>query len=299
MSRSRSYAQLLRRPLRALGFDLVRTATRHRSPPPVTSVLSDVVLSGSTNHLLAFTAPVEVLTWDNGFSLHPEGWNPYRETAVALLQDPRHEYDQSALKRYYHCFQPLSAAEYLCPELADVNNLLSETPADAYVTPWSTLSPEQARTRRHAQNRSEERQWNSRISNADRLSADDGTNRMGPVTDRKGRIEFARLSQLTRSISKHGYRRERGVDIKVTALMHQDTVRLVIRGGYHRAAVVAATGESTVAVILSPCCLIDTDLLCHGPAARSGLWDRKSIVCYLDYLFSQTGRERAQLLGIL
>ncbi len=303
----RLLADILKKLLHDLGFRLVRIP---KNQSEISNSLADVVLSQRIMSETAFNAPMYSLTWDNGFSLHPEGWNPYKETAAALLANPELDYEDSVLKKFYDQFQPRNAAEYLCPDLPDTE-VLAKFPGAAFIAPWSLISMEEALIKRHVQNRKEEQVWlmcskswkaglwGSTVENDSPLCEQDGVNKMGPVSKRKGKIEFARLATLIRSLSEKGYQRNRVNDIIVVPLKHQGCIRFVVRKGLHRSAVLAALGHQDVPVIFSPCTLVDLELLYSSPAVRHGYWTKKNVKQYLDFLFFETGTIRARKLGLV
>ena len=131
--------QFLRDLMNHVGFELIRIPSGISSDSRQADNLSESLLSGTTVGMHPFLVPVELVTWDNGFSLHPQGWNPYAMTASALLASFSCTYETSPLARFYASFQPSTAADYLCPGLKGLGPL-SALPADSYILPWSLES---------------------------------------------------------------------------------------------------------------------------------------------------------------
>ena len=281
----------LRRFLRRRGLDIVRISAAPGQAPPLVEHLVDQLLARGEAELAAYPVPVEQLTWDNGFSLHPDGWNPFLQSAREYLSGRQTQYAGSALERFYRLYAPETAAAYLCPELP-AGGPLSALQAAAYIHPWSLRSPAQRLKERRRQNRAEERQ----LGPGNRAS---GLNRMGPVSPEKGRIEFTRLTRLADSIGRRGYDRTLVRDVEVAALRRDGQMRYVIVSGYHRAAVLAALGWTQIPVLLKPRQILDETLLQNAPALRSGYWNGAELAAYLDYLFSENGTGRASELGVL
>ncbi|WP_018526612.1 hypothetical protein [Alkalispirochaeta alkalica] len=275
-------------------FRTIRDGLRPPPPPPVASSLAEAILSGPENHRKALQVTPGELTWDNGFSLHPQGWNPYRKTAEEIISGCRH-YRDSSLARFYTSFCPSSAAEYLGLNRGDL--LLSLPPA-ASLPPWSLLAPHEAMQRRIEQNRKEEREHPGCAPSSGESPELLGLNRFGPVSGTKGSFEFSRIQRLVSSIQSEGYCRDRGKDIKVIALTWKSEIRYVVQGGLHRSAVLAALGVQEIPVILKISGLIDLSLLQTSPAVKSGYWPPDLVEEYLAFLFTETGWNRASRLGL-
>ena len=114
----------------------------------------------------------------------------------------------------------------------------------------------------------------------------------------KGRLEFRRLATLADSIKAKGYQRTRVMDVEAVALRHRGELRYILASGFHRAAVLAALGYTSIPVLLKPRVVIDHDLILAGPAVRKGYWQAGEVPVYLDYLFTETGLTRARALGL-
>jgi hypothetical protein len=281
--------QFIRDLLDRMGLQVIRTPSGILSGSHQAENLSESLLSGTTIGMQAFPVSVHLLTWDNGFSLHPQGWNPYAMTASALLASPSCPYEASPLARFYAVFQPTTAADYLCPELKGLGPL-SVFPADSYILPWNLESPELRRCERLRQNRAEETRAPGGIH---------GINKMGPVSPWKGAFEFDRLRKLVLSITEKGYRHSMTKHIEVAILRYEGELRFVIRSGYHRAAVLSALGHTVVPVLPKPACILDMDLLGTAPALKNGYWVQTELQKYFAFLFTERGNERAASLGLL
>ena len=292
---------LIRRFLRRRGLDLVRISSDPGREAPLAEQLTDQLLAQGQADLDAYPVPVEELTWDNGFSMRTDGWNPYLRTVRDYLNGDCESYERSALQRFYRFFQPETAADYLCPDLPE-GGPLATTDAAAYIHPWSLRSPRQRLDERRRQNREEERLaagFSGLGTAAPRGGQPAGVNRMGPVSPEKGRIEFNRLVKLADSINTRGYDRTMDLDIEAAAVRRGGEMRYVIVSGYHRAAVLAALGRKHIPVLLKPRQILDEALLMNAPALRRGFWNSEELAIYLDYLFRETGAARAEKLGLL
>jgi hypothetical protein len=285
---------LLRTCLRSRGLDLVRVNSGSDDEVPPTEFIADHVFSVGHKDAAALSVPVTELTWDNGFSLDPVGWNPYRKTACEYLDGSAVRYETSSLHAFYAAFIPASAAEYLAPVLP-ADGPLSRYPAASYILPWSLSSPGERLESRARQNHEEERLASSPFKSRKNMS---GFNKMGPVSADKGRLEFQRLTTLADSIRLKGYRRHGIMDVEAVALHHRGERRFVVASGFHRSAVLAALGYERIRVVLKPRLIVDMDILLNGPAVRKGYWNSDEVSLYLDYLFAERGLDRARALGV-
>lgn len=286
---------MLRTYLRSRGLDIVRVAgVSDHSVLPAENLV-DHLFSVGKEKFTALLVPVEDLTWDDGFSLDPAGWNPYLKTASEYLRGTATSYETSSLHAFYAAFSPATAAEYLATSLPG-NGPLSLIPAGSYILPWSLVSPEERFLDRKRQNTEEELVASTPFSNRRNMR---GLNKMGPVSYEKGRLEFSRLTRLVDSIRTKGYARSLGTDIEVVALRHRGELRYVVASGFHRSAVLAALGFRSIPVVLKPRLIVDSDLLLAGPAVRNGYWSREEVLAYLDFLFEERGLDRARALGLV
>jgi hypothetical protein len=284
----------IRSMLRSRGLDIVRVAGSSGQELPLTDHVADQLLFVGQSGIPAVAIPLELLGWDNGFTLHPEGWNPYLATAREYLAGCALTYEESSLCAYYTRFTPETAAGYLCPELP-ADGELAGIQAAAYILPWSTQTPEERKQTRQKQNREEEALAAFPLS---KKSGATGINKMGPVSLEKGRLEFQRLATLADSIKAKGYQRTRVMDVEAVALRHRGEQRYILASGLHRSAVLAALGYTSIPVVLKPRVVIDLDLILAGPAVRRGHWKAEEAAIYLDYLFTEKGGVRARALGL-
>jgi len=286
---------LLRSILRSQGLDIVKTSHNAGTEPALTQYITDQLFTTGQGNIPAYSVPVTDITWDNGFSLHPDGWNPYCQTAKEYLSGTVQRYKDSTLYTFYKSFTPESAGAYLSSDLSSTGPL-SKTSAHSYILPWSTLTPEERLKSRQKQNREEEKVFASVFGKKKKIS---GVNKMGPVSLDKGQLEFDRLVSLADSVKKQGYNRSLVMDIEAVALQYKDRILYVVSSGFHRSAVLAALGYQSVPLLFKPRLIINMDLILQGPAVRNAFWTREDVETYLNYLFTENGSARARSLGIL
>ena len=289
------FKHFLRSILRSHGFDIIKTVHKKGIEPPLTEYIADQLFTINQGKIPALSVPVTDITWDNGFSLHPNGWNPYLQTVKEYLSGTVQSYGDSSLYSFYNSFTPESAGAYLSPDLSS-SGPLSKISAHSYILPWSTLTPEERLKSRQMQNREEEKLSSSIFGKRKKIS---GINKMGPVSLDKGQLEFNRLVSLTDSIKKQGYKRSLVMDIEAVALQYKDRILYVISSGFHRSAVLTALGHKSIPLLFKPRLIVNMDLILQGPAVRNAYWTKEDVEIYLNYLFTEKGKDRARSMGIL
>jgi len=291
--------QLLRSFLRSQGLDIVKISHKTGTEPALTKDIVDQLFTIGQGNIPALSVPVTDITWDNGFSLHPDGWNPYLQTAKEYISCSVQSYEDSSLNAFYDAFTPESAGEYLSAGFSSglsSSGTLSKIPAHSYILPWSVLSPEERLKSRQKQNREEEQLSFSVFGKRRKMS---GINKMGPVSSDKGQLEFKRIISLVDSIKNKGYNRSLAMDVEAVALQHKGKIIFVISSGFHRSAVLAALGHKSIPILLKPRLIVNMDLILQGPAVRNAYWTKADLEIYINYLFTEKGKDRARSLGLL
>ncbi len=164
---------------------------------------------------------------------------------VAMLHpSPPASFDGSKLERFYRTFQPRTPAQALDINECDAPGFIGMPPT-AFLMPWQPQTPQVIAERRREIMAQESREHGVQID------ADAGYNHFGPVTSAKGRLEFARLTRIHQSMSRHGFVRhdQRDGDIGGCLLTQSDGNWCVqVIGGQHRCAVASALQLKTVPV---------------------------------------------------
>jgi hypothetical protein len=157
-------------------------------------------------------------------------------------------YATSALKGFYHGFQPQSAAEAVGLAADGAHPELSARSPFASSLPWDFLTPDQNEeflretcTRDYAEN-------------GFTLTADAGWKVWGPVSDEAGQAEFSRLLHIFQSVRRSGYQRHPALDGDIEGQLMADgpEYRVLISRGQHRIAALAAMGAQTAPIRLLP-----------------------------------------------
>jgi hypothetical protein len=219
------------------------------------------------------------------FPCVPGAGHPYLETARALLADPALPYEATPLARYYACFQPATAADYL--GVASAHPLLLAPPAAVFL-PWHPPPPpDLAQTRRAALERE------NRAHGAP-LAAGHGFHHYGPVSPAKGALELSRLTSVLDCIKAEGFRLLPGRSglPRAQLLTAGDDWRALVGNGQHRVAALAALGHATAPFwpLPDPVRREDADA---WPSVRAGVFTPAQALAIFDRLFA--GRQPAAL----
>ena len=217
-----------------------------------------------------FDLPVPLLRLHGGFAFAGE-WNPLVEGLVA---------GPATLAAYYDRFQPANlSAFYFLDGFDD---------AGADLPPWAL--PWVA--------------WSSHrppSAEGGLDPAQHGVSYYGPCSQEKIAFEHRRLSELRRSIEEHGYRPGRYGHITGFLMLRGDAIRFFVRGGKHRAAVLAALGHRTVPVTLKPdwSAVVNRDMAAQWPLVAEGRMSVGLAEAVFDRYFDTDGTEQATALGLI
>jgi hypothetical protein len=213
--------------------------------------------------------------------------HPFVRTVCDYREGRACSFETSCLARYYEMFQPKHAGDLL--GVTSASSPLRKIPPLAFCWPWDPRPPEQL-----SQLNLRRTGLENRRRGGANLSASHGFAGHGPVSEQKGRIEFANLIRLARSIEHNGYVRSNlpDGDIRVFPLIKsRSEVKYFVKGGQHRSAVLAALGYVCMPVlVLRPLRLDDVP---YWPMVRAGLMAEDEAVALFERLFSGTPPARA------
>lgn len=214
--------------------------------------------------------PAPLLRLHGGFAF-AGGWNPLVE---GLVRGP------GALAAYYERFRPA--------DLPAFHFLDRESDVGADLPPWALpwIAWEKHRPP-------------SAEGGLD--PAEHGVSYYGPCSPQKVAFEHHRLSALRDSIERHGYRPDRYGHITGFLMLRGDAVRFFVRGGKHRAAVLAALGHPTVPVTMKPDWppLVNRDQAAQWPLVAEGRISLDLALAVFDRYFDTDGRHQAAELGLI
>lgn len=213
------------------------------------------------------------------FQMTPHSDHPFIQT-VRAIDTGLAAYARSPLCAYYARFRPATAAEAVGVPAQTAHPELLRPPSAATL-PWDFRSPSEAQAFWTDVCAKDYRQHGFHLDFAD------GWKAWGPVTDKAGAAEFARLVRVHHSVKSHGYRRHRADDgdIQGHILRHGDETRILLTAGQHRAAVLAGLGYKTLPVRLSASVISRADVA-HWPNVKRGIFTLPQALAVFDRVFA-------------
>ncbi len=182
------------------------------------------------------------------FPCHKDSPSPFIRTLRDYADGRCAQYNGSLLESYYMRCQPKSAADMLGFEVMR-HEELKRLPPSAAPLFWRPESPEERAQVRPGQLQVENREHGHRIN------SDEGDQFYGPVSQRKGELEFQRLISIFQSIRDKGHIIDySGLDtLKVMCLLREGEYRfMVVQSGQHRIAALSALDYKEIIVHLVP-----------------------------------------------
>lgn len=224
----------------------------------------------------AFMVDIEKCVIFNGFSFSKSGWHPFVRTVLEYMSTGVDDYSNSFLKRYYNTWQPKDCLDALIGAVGGPSQLAGSPPY-MLLAPWLEDKPEQ-RLIDFARIIEKE---NEHLGQAG-LTIDDGYGLQGPVSEKKGLLEYQRLLRVFNSIEGSGYDRTYG-DITAQILVRGDELRYRIVHGHHRVAVLAALGFESIAIV--PTMIVDCNNVDNWTQVKEKIWNRDQALRYFNHHF--------------
>lgn len=235
--------------------------------------------------------------WFAGFACVPGGSHPYVETLMQHARGETDSYEDSPLREYFERWRPSSAADAL--GLADDAfvgiEALRRVPAAAAMAPWwPTRDLASFALAIHASTRRENEQATASARDATQLDAA-GSHLFGPVSGRKGAIEFDRCIGIFRSVLCDGFLRDSTTldgDVRGQALVRDDgSYAVLILSGQHRVAAAAAIDLNAIPIRFHHGAAVGSSVVHrsdvrHWPAVRSGIFTEVAALAVFDRLFA-------------
>lgn len=260
----------------------------HRVPPvDLRDLLDDPVeaLTRSSGNPALINVPVNHCRGLSpvAFPCTKDAAHPFIETALGILNGSVTRYDGSPLQVYYDRFQPANLAGLLGLDTDHPSPLSRMSPYTYAFFPWDGIpninNSRDARKVISLENKSQ----------GVRLSPKTGWQLCGPVSGRKGELEFMRLSKILESIQRNGYNRHNDYDgdISGQVLVRGEQYVIIITPGDHRIAALAALGYENVPVRIGskPVPIVFRTDVKLWPAVRSGMMSEKQALCVFDRVF--------------
>lgn len=178
--------------------------------------------------------------------------HPFVETLLDHDSGRCRTYAGSALQRYYETTRPKTAAALMGLSPVGLSEPLAALGPLEAVAPWwpdlGGISPSHIAQHQIRRTREENRE------NGADLAASEGMSLWGPVSDRKGQLEYARLVKIFESIRREGYKRSDAHHGDICGTLFQsdeDNYIVNVSAGQHRAAALAALGYEEIPVRFS------------------------------------------------
>ena len=230
-------------------------------------------------------SPLRVALWKcsnyTGLTYGAKGWHPFVETLRRYQTRPT-SYKDSVLKSYYDAWKPSDAAEAFItfqnpPEAFELE------PSYAFVSPWHTISISDRKSKIAHNVRAENRDMGYET-----VGIEEGFGLHGPVSERKGSVEFDRLISVLNSVERDGYRLDSiHYLIEGFALLDQkeEDFRIIVVHGNHRLASLSALDYEYAPVRLVPPYIVRAEEVDRWPQVTSGLWSKDQAVEYFQSFF--------------
>ncbi|MFU8815175.1 MAG: hypothetical protein ACNA7W_07505 [Pseudomonadales bacterium] len=237
---------------------------------------------------MAFLAPLRDCVVFNGLTFAAAGWHPFVATLRERADGAAGGYCGSLLETFFDRWQPTTAAQALIGIEPERGNALHSLPPYAPPLPWQAEPPNewvtQVESIIHRQNREH---------GSPDLTIEAGFNHHGPVSSKKGALEYQRLVRVFESLRCSGYDRSRG-DVKVTVIRRKTALRYLVMSGHHRAAAAAVLKHERIPCVFGRPDLVSVDEVQYWPLVRSGVWTIDDARAYVDHLFDFDAREWAR-----
>jgi hypothetical protein len=211
------------------------------------------------------------------FPAMPDGDNPYILTAREYVAGRIRTYEGSPLEAYFATVHPKSGADLVGLPPGRGTSILERMEPLLVDLPWLRAPGPQVRDLRFR-----DMARDAREAGHD-LTGDDGWNHIGPVSERKGELEFARLVALVESVATHGY-----LDLPDhmwvlgDILVGEDRSALQIWGGQHRVAALAALDHPTIPLKLRRQCVYRRASVGEWPGVLSGAFTEAEALHVFD-----------------
>lgn len=182
-----------------------------------------------------------------GYSCTEDCDSPFISTLRKYSNLECNSYYGSPLEKFYDEFQPESVADIMgLSFFPDLNEILKKTPPSGETAIWRSVSPAEQYILRKKQIEEDN------LSHQHKLGAEEGEPFFGPVSERKGILEFNRLVKVYNSIRVNGYIPcKMGNHISGIVLLDDENWScLIVSSGQHRIASLAALGYKKVPIII-------------------------------------------------
>ena len=245
----------------------------------------------------AFRCPLKYVVKQNALSYSPKGWHPFTATLREYAEGESVGYEDSVLKKFYDTHQPDHAAEAIAgfeQAPSDYENY----PAHVYrLTPWRSRTADWVD--QNVRNWTEREAREHGNADCDWSFDKEGFQYHGPVSERKGQLEYQRLIGIYERLKADGYDRSCG-HTQFLVLRRGSEYRLLNCGsGNHRTAAMAVLGHETTPAVFTKNHIVDVEMVEYWPQVCQGRWTKKQAEAYFHHLFDFDSRIWAHERGLL
>jgi len=245
----------------------------------------------------AFRCPLKYVVKSNALSYSPDGWHPFVATLREYAAGESTGYEDSVLRQFYETHQPENAAEAIAgfdQAPSDYEN----HPAHVYrLRPWRSRAADWVD--QNVRNWSELDAREHGRSEHDWSFDEDGYQFHGPVSERIGRLEYQRLTDIYERLKAEGYDRTRGHAHFQVLRRDGECCFLNCGSGSHRTAAMAALGHKTIPAVFTKNHVVDVEMVEYWPQVRRGVWTKEQAEAYFNHLFDFESKSWARERGLL
>ena len=262
-------------------------------PPPVYGDLEKVLGLNRIGVQASYECPLDQCLILNGFSFAGTGWHPFVEAYRDIFSGPvGTQFQGSFLERYYKTWAPGSSGEAVAG-FEDAPPLLASIASFTLHAPWMEACPQDRQALMERIILDE-----NRMAGCTGLAAGEGYGLHGPVSEKKGEIEFRRLINIYKSIKAHGYDRSQGDgDVTAIAIECNGEYRFCVMHGQHRVAAAGALGFQTVPISITK--VVHYSEICHWPQVYRGFWSKVQAEKFIEHLFTFESKAWAKKRGLI
>lgn len=204
-----------------------------------------------------------------------KGYHPFIKTLRQYRKNKLLRYEESELYRYYNSFNPKNLSE----ALFETNEIESLADIDKYkmVYPWKNNI--------------------IKIKGEKGLGIKEGCQYFGNVSYRKGILEFRRLINLYNNIRKKGYNKRKKCS---GYLLEKDNdYRIVLTGGNHRMAVIAALKHKYARIKIKNSEAIKLCFATEWPNVKNNLLNIDEAKKIFNRYFEDDGKNKLERINIM
>ncbi len=214
-----------------------------------------------------------------GFECTPESKSPFVQTLREYAEGHHTRYTGSVLQNYYESFKPQNVAEIMGLNPEECSPVLINNPAMSEIAVWNSGNHQAELKRRKRQIEQDN------LLHGYHYKSDDGDPFYGPVSERKGTLEFTRLIKTYNSIKEKGYSVSDVNSIKGIILKAGGEWRCQILVGQHRIAALAALGYENVPILIGNQGIIHREDVEMWPLVQENIITTKQALTVFDRIF--------------